>query len=570
MTMKSARGEIVNQRLNQILLLVGPATTLFVNPWSNFDPISVPKMLILSSAALPVLALILMNWEYFEEKIPKAALYLSAAFVVWMIIVLFVNRAPLNQQFWGSFGRNTGFLSYFSLLVIMLGAIAVAAGNFYAKLIEVFINSSFLMTAYCLIQEFGTDPIPWSEKHTFGTLGNVNFLSAYLGMVVVACAVAVMDGALSLFRRTSLFIFAVIDFALIISTGSIQGPIIALAGIAILFLLKMRELPRFGRLIQVSWLLVVSLFTFLSAIALFNKGPLAKWIFQPSVIFRSDYMHAGWEMTLRNPLFGVGMDSYGDWYRTLRGSISTLRTGPDRISNTAHNIFLDISSNGGAVLGVVYVSLILYTLLLCFRVISKVTKLPSVFLTIFVVWVSYQIQSMISINQLGVGVWGWIFTGSLIGLSKLTLEEASFVAGKKIAQSNKDGTRRTAHKYVLSARDSVTSFVALGVGFLMGIIPVVADTEYRKAAMTGDVQNIWQSARKLGSTEFHREMALDSAMRRNSPLLKSIAEDLVKDYPRSFYGWRVLSVVKESTDSERSFALARARELDPFNPTVQP
>jgi hypothetical protein len=50
---------------------------------------------------------------------------------------------------------------------------------------------------------------------------------------------------------------------------------------------------------------------------------------------------------------------------------------------------------------------------------------------------------------------------------------------------------------------------------------------------------------------------------------KTIAEELVRDYPRDFFGWRVLSVSSASSDLERAEALNRALMLDPYNPELQ-
>jgi len=58
-------------------------------------------------------------------------------------------------------------------------------------------------------------------------------------------------------------------------------------------------------------------------------------------------MHAGIAMLLNNPLTGVGIDSYDDWYRAERGIISALRTSLTRTANSAHNISIDIAAGGG-------------------------------------------------------------------------------------------------------------------------------------------------------------------------------------------------------------------------------
>jgi hypothetical protein len=48
-----------------------------------------------------------------------------------------------------------------------------------------------------------------------------------------------------------------------------------------------------------------------------------------------------------NSLNGVGLDSYGDFYRPFRSLEAVTRTGPQRVTNTAHNIFLDVTTGAG-------------------------------------------------------------------------------------------------------------------------------------------------------------------------------------------------------------------------------
>jgi hypothetical protein len=270
-------------------------------------------------------------------------------------------------------------------------------------------------------------------------------------------------------------------------------------------------------------------------------------------------------MTLKKPFFGVGLDSYGDWYREMRGELSTLRTGVDRISNTAHNIFLDISSNGGVMLGISYLSIIVIAILASVRFIKSQSKFDPSFAGLFSVWFAYQVQSLISINQIGVGVWGWVLTGTLIGYGQ--------IAGKSNSQDKARETKvlKKLHKgKQLSAQDSIATFVGLAIGFTASIIPVTADIGYRAASLSGDVSRVAQAVNRVGATQFHMELALDSAMRTNKVSeVGKLAHELVAKYPRSFFGWRVLSVLTESTPEERIEALERARQLDPFNPELK-
>ena len=102
-----------------------------------------------------------------------------------------------------------------------------------------------------------------------------------------------------------------------------------------------------------------------------NKGPLALLLYKDSVTYRGDYWRAGWKMTLDNPIFGVVLDGYGDWYRRSRTIEATLRRGPDVTSNAAHNVFLDISAYGGFPLVLIYIALMVLVIVSAVKVFRR-------------------------------------------------------------------------------------------------------------------------------------------------------------------------------------------------------
>jgi O-antigen ligase len=563
--MKLSELELTKFRASQVTLFLAPFTTLIVNPWTSYDPISLPKMLVLTSGAFYLLAIMLVTKNDSIPSLAGPALWISGFFMFFMLIAFLLSGSPLNQQLWGSFGRNTGLLTYFSLIILLLALVWMRNSQFYLRLAWFLVLTSIPMTFYCLVQIAGKDPIPWSEFNTFGTLGNINFLSAFLGMTSIGAIIFALDKGFTLTRRGLLFLLAATDLIIIYSTGSIQGPIIFIIGIGVLTFLNMLNLKKF-RVIAIGVFSISSLsIGYLAAIALRNVGPLASIIYQPSVTFRGDYIHAGWEMTFLKPFFGVGMDSYGDWYRSARGEISTLRTGPDRVANSAHNIFLDISSNGGVMLGLTYLCLILFVLYSSVRVLKSDLRNSTEFKVIFSVWVAYQVQALVSINQIGVGVWGWALSGALIGICYLSKEIPSITTGKIFRAKSKELRGRT-----MKASHALAGIGGLTLGVLLSAIPLNADIRYRAASDRGDLAEMVKAVNALGSTEFHHELVLDFAMRNNrSSEIKEIATNLVAIYPRSFFGWRVLSVAAFSSPEERAAALQKARELDPFNPDLR-
>lgn len=118
---------------------------------------------------------------------------------------------------------------------------------------------------------------------------------------------------------------------------------------------------------------------------------------------------------------GHGFETYGDLYTQERGIISALRTGLQRTSNSAHNIFLDIGVNGGVLLLTSYILILLLAFIKSFKYVQflkKSKQMDFVFLGLFSFWIAYLAQALISINQIGVGIWAWIITGLLLNVGR--------------------------------------------------------------------------------------------------------------------------------------------------------
>jgi len=553
------KSDLLRLRLIQSVAAVGPITTFVINPWGNFDPISVVKMLALSTVAFLILSLVFLSRKRIDWRQQRALVVSTSFFVGWMTLVMLFSGAPLNQQFWGTFGRNTGFLTYVSLTAVLLGAALIRELEGYKKITDYLLIFSIPMTFYCLVQMSGKDPIGWSYKSTFGTLGNVNFLSAFMGLVTVTAFsyfLSYLKGNPS--KAILLLLLIVLDLIIVASTGSIQGLMIFGAGLVIVVFLWLRS-TKYHRITQPLFAISVLILAVPVTLGILNSGPLARFLFQNSTKLRGDYIHAGWEMTTRFPIFGVGMDSYGDWYRETRGQLST-EAGIDRIANTAHNIFLDISSNGGFPLLVGYLAMLLLATFSAFQVYKNLNgRFDPVFSALLAAWIAYQVQALISINQIGVGVWGWIFTGALIGYrAAATLKDSS---------TNSTNSRKNLKGQLLPAGAGLVSIGGAALGFLLAWFPVKADADYISALRTRSLEKIVPATRSLGSTSWHSELALNEALQIPAPpQAKEIANYLVQNYPRSNFGWKVIYFSELSSPEERELALSKLRQHDPFYP----
>jgi hypothetical protein len=299
----------------------------------------------------------------------------------------------------------------------------------------------------------------------------------------------------------------------------------------------------------------------LTSLALLNLGPLARFVFGETILYRFDYWFAGWNMTLKNPVFGVGLDSYGDWYRQLRGEIATLRTIPDRITNTAHNIYLDISASGGFPLLIVYFLILGFTARASWRFIRRTSEFDPYFVAMFSAWLAYLIQAAISINQIGVGIWGWLFTGGLIGYEIVTRPDVE-------SSKRKKGEVRASGN-PMPAASALIGIFAFAVGFALSFIPFSADMKFKDALQSNSLEALKGSVNRVGSTAYHYELTLDAALKQNNEQeAKTILEGLLARYPRDFMGWKVKSFLFSSTPEERLEAQKRLLELDPFNNTL--
>lgn len=542
-----------------MILIAAPLVTLLVSPFSNYDPINLVKLLALTSIAFYLLFLSLTNLKNWSREGDKTLFATAAFFVSWMIVVMFATDAPINQQFWGQFGRNSGFLTYLSLILMLVFTASQFQRKFFDRLVLALLLTNLPVVTYALIQLSGNDPIAWSLTGPFSTLGNVNFSSAFLGMASVAALALVLAKTLVFRSRLSLILLICLNLWVIWESQSSQGLLIFAAGAIAIGFFFVRQFSHTLMNLSYGFGALIALVTALLGFG--NVGPAAGLIYSETLLYRFDYWFAGWAMTRENPIFGVGLDSYGDWYRELRGEVATLRTIPDRITNTAHNIYLDISASGGFPLLLAYLIILGMALRSGFKVLRKTNEYQPFVVAIFSTWLAYLLQAAVSINQIGVGIWGWIFTGALIGIERCTRESGSSVVS---INKNRSGSSQIPIAGLLSGALGVT------LGFVLAFIPFNADARFKSALASGDLQQVAPKSQVLGATAFHMEFTLNLAIEAgDSQLATSLTDALIQKYPRDFMAWRVKQTLLSSSEEEREMAYKRLREMDPFNPDIQ-
>jgi O-antigen ligase len=547
-------------------MFAGFTVTTAISPWWSFDPINPIKVVFLSSVAFCVLGVILSSTRTLITGESRNEILILLSFCLSLTFPLFLTGAPISQQFWGVFGRNTGYLTYLSLALIVIGISLVSLRKVESVIVRVFLATSIVLTIYGTIQVFNLDFVNWSQKNVFATLGNVNFFSAFLGISIVTLFALLVGGQEinTLTGKTFVFVLIILQLVLLYFTDSIQGFATAFVGIFVVFWLWSYRKSKI-KFQKVSLYFLVAFFsvTILPAFGLFGKGPLARFLYQDSNVFRMDYMHAGLEMTVKNPWTGIGLDSYDNWYRTERGFVSAFRTGVSRTANTAHNVILDLSSGGGLFLLLSYLAILLLVIWRSASLLARKRIFSDYYLALISGWFAYQFQTLISINQIGLGIWGWIFTGGLLSVAlreRLNPEEIA----TSLTRKNSPLQKKAAAKNVLPPFAAILAVIGIAIGFASSYVLYSTDKSFRKAFDSRDVSQMQKVVELPASNAFHFGKTLESAIQVGDiSTIDNISKSLIERFPREIFAWDVRSRLQNISEFDRNIAVKRVIEIDP-------
>jgi hypothetical protein len=413
----------------------------------------------------------------------------------------------------------------------------------------------------------GLDPANWSNPYSpvIGFLGNPNFQSSFIGFTGIAIFSNSLSSKMKIYVRIFNYLFLFLCVLVIKETDSQQGFLVLLGGIAIVLLMWLRQSTI--KFLTIPYMAIAILGTLLVLAGSLNKGPLAFLIYKQSVTYRGDYWRAGWKMTVEHPIFGIGLDSYGDWYRRTRSLEATLRRGPEIVSNAAHNVLLDLSSTGGLPLVAIYLLMMLLSLRAGIKFLARTQNFDPIFTGLFAVWVAYQAQSVISLNQLGLAIWGWIISGLLVGY-EINSRAKSDALPPKNSRRNKSKVDLKSQRI----RASSVLGISLGmtVGLILGMQPLIASVKYKSAIESGNSKAYMDSA-NLFPKDFIRIVQVVQNLENYgfSNEAIEIARPASRIFPDSFEIWNVYSQLSKASPEELALALRQMRRLDPNNPNLK-
>ena len=184
--------------------------------------------------------------------------------------------------------------------------------------------------------------------------------------------------------------------------------------------------------------------------------------------------------------------------------------------------------------------------------IGRLREIDTVKIGILSLWIGYQAQTLISINQIGLSIWGWIFSGLVIGLS---LETRS--TGSNPLKTTTESLR---------PRHSVRVAIFGFLGLAMAMPPLLQDRAYRMALQTQNGAQIITASKSNPLNTFYFNY---TSILLNSNGYKSQSLELsklaVEINQRNYLGWRLILNNSDPGSSDYSLALKNMRLLDPLN-----
>ncbi len=402
------------------------------------DPINTPKLWILTLSAGVTAFLTLRNsYKKNTLKIEKKVLFLIIIFLILAFFSSIVNKQNLYTSSIGAFGRNNGLISIvaFSLFFLVMSSSSnIATAKFLLLNLTVlgFFNCAYAWGQYykmdflsSLFPSYNPSSTPELAGVIVLTVGNSNFASVLLGLTFTASVGYFLNSKNFKLLRLLAFLSSFFHW-LLIPHLDMQGRIIFTAGGLIVFGIWLSTSSNnVLKKLSYGYWMISFLIGCIGFSALFGIGPYAERLSNDLVNLKDRYYHwlTAINMLRDNSFSGVGIDAFGNYYHRYRSAESIQYRGtPMGGTNNAHNIFLQYGATGGLALMVVY---LLLTLLIFWRGVLAIKNNPSERLVVgslFALWICYQIQSVVSIEQIGITVWNWIIGGALIGLS---LKESS-------------------------------------------------------------------------------------------------------------------------------------------------
>lgn len=399
------------------------------------------------------------NQEFLKRaKANKGLAFFLLAFAIVLSSASFSSESTLTRTLFGYPGRSNGLLFYLGILLFLWVSSSSSISSNYPRQIKNTFFALFLIFAlYSSIQLLGFDPVEWNNPYNpvIGTLGNPNFSGAFLGVAAAAVLhVAILSHKA---ERIRYLVFGVALLALAISTGSLQSLGIFAIGILITIF----------RFIFVRYSLKLLIFAVSSSATIgalifsgfLGLGPLGEKLVQFTLQVRLEYWRVGLEIAREFPFTGIGPDSYVEGFRMFRSEAFVEKYSDQVISDSAHNVLINFMANFGIPAFALLFFLVILISKKALQIVFSKGKFNREIEMLSLVWLLMLIQSLFSLEQIGLSVLQWVCGGLLLNQSITKSDNAD-------AKGNRQSKVPEAKSFLLGLRSEITILAMLAAAML--------------------------------------------------------------------------------------------------------
>jgi hypothetical protein len=216
---------------------------------------------------------------------------------------------------------------------------------------------------------------------------------------------------------------------------------------------------------------------------------------------------------------------------------------------------------GGYPLFISYAAILVIGVWAIARVTLRQRKYEGTFVALATTWLAYQLQSIISINQIGLAIWGWVLVGVLVAYEYSTRPQSEVAEKSKLLKQKE-----------LVFSPQLLGGIGVVIGGLLAVPPMAADMAWKSALKAQNVQQVeaalTPSYLKPRDSARLAQAALLFENSKLPDLAYKYAKEGVAFSPDYFDAWRVLYSVSKATQEDKDLALSNMKRLDPKNPDV--
>ena len=552
------------KRTSTLFLVCLFVTSLLITPLSA-DPVNIPKFV--SLVFFSSLCFVICFTDIKVRGLSQIG-SIGAASILFMAAAILVSTfsdSDVVSQLYGSTGRNIGLFTLISLAIFMIVGILLASENLLGNLVSTLMAVTLLSAIYGAIQYWNIDPLVWDSNYgkIFGFLGNPNFQSAMLGLGAIAGAGLLLIGSQSVKWKLLTICFLVLMLISILNTKSYQGYLVFLIGtVFILYASLFKSAPR---KVHALFLALLLFGPFTAFLFLVKNFPTSSIVTTGSLNQRVTYWEVGFRVWQQNPIFGTGLDTFGESFRRYR-NLKNFETVSGTVTNSSHNFYIDILANGGLILFLPVVFITASAIVAIWKILSTFTVISSSAKIVMGVWTGLFTQALISPNQIGLLVWFWGCTGVIIGFERSNVRNLKIDGEGKVLNLAK---KKSKGLNQLDPSQLMSSFASIVISLAVALPPYIASIRYLDALKSGQVERIYAAA-LISPMDISRNVAIIDAFSNNQfpSQAHSLALITVERYPNSYVAWNQLFGLADVLPEEKKQAVLNMRRLDPFNPSI--